>query len=148
MDYTALVRIHASLLFASLAALLAAEVLIAGVRTDRSALARVVLVANRTSHMLAGVGLFAGLALVITGPWPLLTPWLLLSLALIGLWAMVARTWVRPWMLALEGAIGAGEGVAALSRDKRALLGRVAFLALYVSIMAVMFKKPYIPSPF
>lgn len=101
--------------------------------------------ASRLAGPLTGAGVLAGIVLVILGGWSLLTPWLVASIALIVALMAVERKFVRPWaaraQTALLGAISAVD-VKAFAADRRAMAGRLATIALFALIIALMIAKP------
>lgn len=101
--------------------------------------------ASRFAGLLVGAGVLAGIVLVFLGGWSLLTPWLVVSLALVAALMTVEHRLVRPWatqaQTALRGAIS-GKEIKAFAGDKRALIGRLTMIMLFALIVALMTAKP------
>ena len=74
-----------------------------------------------------------------------MTPWLLASFGLIAVLLTVEHRVVRPWAAqaktALRGAVPVIT-IKALAGDRRALFGRLAMIALFALISALMTVKP------
>ncbi|GLQ57202.1 hypothetical protein [Devosia nitrariae] len=87
--YAGVVTIHATAMTAALALMVLGEVLLIPARLGQLASLRLALLATRAVGVLIPVGLLAGIGVVIVGGWPLLTPWLLCSFAMIGLLIVV-----------------------------------------------------------
>ena len=145
MPYSLLVMIHASTMAAAVALTVAGELLLLAARSGRGGPARAAFRTNRVGGVMAGIGVLSGIAVLVLGGWPLRTPWLLASLALIAAMMVVERCFVRPWQ-ALSAPIlrrdTAGPGIRAVASDPRGLFGRVAVIALFAAIGALMIVKP------
>lgn len=145
MLYASLVLIHASAMAATIALMVLAELLLLAARGGHLGPARVAFGAGRTGGVLAAVGIASGIAVLLLGGWPLRTPWLLASLALVVAMVVVERRLVRPWQalsLPILHRAAPGPGIRAVATDARGLLGRVAVIALFAAVGALMLVKP------
>ena len=145
MFYEVVLWTHASAMLAALVLFVVSEILLILAQKYRSSLARSALRANSIGGMLTGIGVLGGITLVYVGGWPLLTPWLLASLALIAVLMTVGRLFVSPWQAKIQSALSAdisGAPLKTFISDKTALIGRAAMIALFVLIVALMTEKP------
>jgi len=130
---------------AALLCFAAAEILFAVARRGRRAPAKLALFAGSIANSAASLGVLAGVVLVFVGGWSLRTPWLLVSLGLIGALMVVRRTFVGPWETRVRSALQ-GEASSAqikmLARESAALIGRSTVIALFVVVAALMVAKP------
>lgn len=146
--YANLVAIHAVAMIAALALLVVTELVFLSARRGQSSHAKLGLAAGRAVGVLIAVGVVSGFALTFLGGWSLLTPWLLLSFALIGLLVGVENALVSPWQAKLRPAVrsgGLGAEASEILGDQRALLGRLTMIALFALIVLTMITKPDIP---
>lgn len=145
MLYTSLVLIHASAMVSAIALMVAGELLFLAARSGRRGPARTAFHAGRVSGAMAGIGVVSGIVVLLVGGWTLWTPWLLASLALIVAMGLVERRFVRPWQ-ALSAPVlrrdAAGPGIRAVATDAQGLFGRIAVIALFAAIGALMIVKP------
>jgi len=114
-------------------------------RRGQSSAARMALRAGRSANLLAGVGVLAGIVLVLVGGWPLLTPWLLLSLVLIAALMAVERKFVRPWEARIRSALDSkvsSTQIKAFASEQTALIGRATVIALFGIVAGLMTTKP------
>jgi uncharacterized membrane protein len=144
MFYEGILDIHALGMAAAVVLFVSAELLLFAGVGEKARLARIALAASRFGNMLAMIGMLAGVALIYLGGWPLTTPWLLLSFALIAAMMVISRRFVRPWEQRFQAAVaGASRSdLGALAGDRKALIGRVAVIALFALIAGVMTLKP------
>jgi len=144
MLYISVLDIHAFGMMSAAVLFLAVELLLFASGGEGVKMARYTLSASRIGNLLAMVGMLAGIALVYLGGWPLTTPWLLLSFALIAAMMIVSRRFVQPWQAKFQAAVAgvSTPDLAALAGDGRARVGRVAVIALFVLVAAVMMLKP------
>jgi len=137
--------IHVGAMLAATVLLIATEALLAPGRRGDSSAIRKSLRAARFGTLAADVGVLAGVVLAVGGGWSPLTPWLLVSLALVATVMVTARKLVRPWQdrvrSALDNAATAAD-LSALASDRSALAGRIAVIALFGAIAALMTAKP------
>ncbi|WP_192253104.1 DUF2269 family protein [Mesorhizobium silamurunense] len=145
MLYGTVLGIHAYAMCAALLLFVANELLLVPARRGQRGPARLAFFASRFAGLLVVAGVLAGIVLVFLGDWSLLTPWLVVSLALIAVLIAVEHKLVRPWaaqaQTALRGAIS-GEEIKAFAGDKRALAGRIAMITIFALIVALMTVKP------
>ncbi|MBZ9725813.1 hypothetical protein FJ872_11955 [Mesorhizobium sp. B2-5-9] len=145
MLYGIVLGIHTCTLCAALLLFAVNELLLIPARRGQRGPARMAFFASRFAGLLITAGVLAGIVLVFIGGWSLLTPWLVLSFALIAALMAVEHKFVRPWatqaQAALRGAVSAVE-VKAIASDKRALAGRMAMITLFALIVALMTTKP------
>ncbi|TPL71621.1 hypothetical protein [Mesorhizobium sp. B2-3-15] len=143
MLYGAVLGIHLYAMCTALLLFVAAEFLLLAARRGYRRPARMAFLASRLAGPLTGAGVLAGIVLVVLGGWSLLTPWLVASIALIGALMAVEHTFVRPWaMRGQMGHRGSAVDVKALAADSRAMAGRLAVIALFALIIALMVAKP------
>ncbi len=145
MPYTSLVLIHASAMAAAIALMAVSELLFLAARSGRGGPARMAFQAGRVGGVLAAVGIVSGIAVLLIGGWSLRTPWLLASLALIVAMAVVERRLVRPWQALSMPVLrrdAAGPGIRAVATDTQGLFGRLAVIALFAAVGALMIAKP------
>jgi hypothetical protein len=150
MLYPALLLVHASAMAATIALMVLAELLLLAARFGHVGPARTAFGANRVAGVLAAMGIASGIAVLLLGGWPLWTPWLLASLALIAAMFVVERRLVRPWQalsLPILRRAAPGPGIQAVATDARGLLGRMAVIALFAAIGALMLVKPALGLP-
>ncbi|TIU32011.1 MAG: DUF2269 family protein [Mesorhizobium sp.] len=145
MLYGTVLGIHAYAMCAALLLFVANELLLIPARRGLRGPARLAFFASRFAGLLVGAGVLAGIVLVFLGGWSLLTPWLVVSLALVAALMAVEHKLVRPWatqaQTALRGAIS-GKEIKAFAGDKRALFGRLTMIMLFALIVALMTAKP------
>lgn len=142
MFYEGILDIHALGMTAAVVLFVSAELLLFAGGSGRARVARFALATSRFGNLLAMIGMLAGIALMYLGGWPLTTPWLLLSFALIAAMMVVSRRFVRPWEQRFQAAVASHADLGALAGDRGALAGRAAVIALFVLIAAVMMLKP------
>lgn len=145
MLYGIVLGIHVCTLSAALLSFVAREVLLMFARGGRRSAARVALLASRCGGVLASMGVLAGIVLVLVGGWPLMTPWLLMSMAVIAVLMVVERRFVRPWEARMRPALGGDMSIAqlkAFASEKTALIARATMLALFGVVAALMATKP------
>lgn len=143
--YPALVPVHACAMVVAAALMLAGELLFIAARAGRARPARLAFRAIRFAGYAAGVGMVAGIALLLIGGWPLRTPWLAASLVLVVAMMAVEGFLVRPWQelsLVVLQRDDSGPGVSAVARDARGLSGRLVMITLFVVIGVLMIAKP------
>ena len=93
------------------------------------------------------IGLLAGITLVVLAGWSPFAPWLVATYGLLVLMSVVGRVG-NAWQRRLEGALGLDGGGAALADvravlvDRRALLARLAVIAIFFTIIMLMQAKP------
>lgn len=148
--YTTVVAIHAGAMYSALVLLVLCEVALLLARDGRITPVNFALLASRVGGALMGLGLVAGIALVILGGWSLLTPWLLLAFALIAALVVVEGRLVRPWETRLRPALRSASAETALPTivtDRRALAGRLTMIALFALIILTMRTKPDLDLP-
>ena len=147
MLYPSLVLIHASTMAAAIALMVASELLLLAARGGRGAPARMAFRASRVGGVVTAAGIVSGIAVLLMGGWPLRTPWLLVSLALIAAWAVVEHRFVRPWQALSTSVLqrdAAGLGIRAVATDAHGLFGRMAVIALFATVGVLMVVKPYL----
>lgn len=146
MLYGTVLAIHLYAMCGALLLFVANELLLIPARRGRQGSARMAFFASRFSGGLVGAGVLAGIVLTFLGGWSLLTPWLLVSFALIAALMAVERKFVRPWatqaQTALRGGAISGKEIKAFATDRRALAGRLAMMTLFGLIVALMTVKP------
>ncbi len=150
MLYLSLVAIHVATMLGAFALLVLTELIFVSARRGLASHARLGLAAGRVAGILIAVGLVSGIALLFLGGWSLLTPWLLLSFALIGLLIGVESVLVSPWQAKVRPAVQDDRFSAELGDilgDKRALSGRLTMIVLFALITATMMTKPDIYLP-
>lgn len=144
MFYPTLLWIHAGGMGLALLMFVAGELLLIPARKGLPTPARMALHVNGLGGIATTIGVLAGIALFIVGGWPL-TPWLITSLVLIALLMLVERRFVTPWQKRARPTrrgMATSDEVKALARDGRALLGRLATIALFSLIALLMVTKP------
>jgi hypothetical protein len=130
---------------AALLLFIAGELLLVLARRGRSSAARMALFASSSADLTTGIGVLAGIVLVIIGGWSLLTPWLLVSFALIAALMMVVRKFVRPWEARVRAVLGSDASstqIKTLASEKNALIGRAAAIAMFAMVAGLMTMKP------
>jgi hypothetical protein len=145
MLYGTVLGIHACTLLAALLLFVVGELLLILARRGQSAPARMALLASSFGNLMASIGVFAGLILVFVGGWSLLTPWLLVSLALIATLVVVGRMFVRPWEARVRSALSGDSSrvqIKAFASEKAALIGRTTVIALFGIVAGLMATKP------
>lgn len=146
MPYELILLTHASALIGAAGCLVIAELLLLAARSRPVKFASAALIVGRIGNILTGVGIIAGIALFIIGPWDLLTPWLVASLALIALLIGVGRRLVQPWearlKISLENGGAPDTAIGPLVGERGALLGRMIVIGLFVLIICLMTAKP------
>jgi hypothetical protein len=147
--YPTLKSLHATLMIAAFVLTFAGEILLLSSAYLQSApkLYRWSRRLSKFSSPLAMLGLLAGVLTALSGGWSLLTPWLLLAYALIALSFVIGGKLVLPWEKRAEALLERPEGasvaeVQKLLRERKAIVGRWAFMVILVSIMLVMRLKP------
>ncbi len=147
MLYEIVLGIHASTLSAALLLFVVGEALLLVARRGQSSAARTAIRANSLANRMAGVGVLAGAVLVVVGSWSLLTPWLLLSLALVAALMVVGRKFVHPWEARIRSLLGSGASSAqikAIASEKVALAGRAAVITLFGMVAGLMAMQPHL----
>ena len=151
MAYELILLAHAAALIGALACLVGAELLFLAARSRPAGFASWAVGVRRIGSALSAVGILAGIALVVIGQWPLLTPWLVASFVLIALLIAVGRRLVEPWEVRLKNSLGAGlassTGVGPMLSEARPLLGRLIVIGLFVAIIGLMSAKPDLSLP-
>lgn len=142
MPYQVALWVHVYAMGTALILFLCGELLLVIARGERRLPAKNALLAYRVGGILMAIGVVAGIALVFLGGWSLLTPWLLIALALIGGLLAIERKMVSPWAVQAQTALRTGAPVRAIATDGRALAGRVMLITLFVLIVALMVTKP------
>jgi hypothetical protein len=146
MPYELILLTHASALIGAVGCLVIAELLLLAARSRPVKFAITALIVGRIGNILTAVGIIAGIALFIVGPWDLLTPWLVASLVLIALLIGVGRRLVQPWearlKISLENARASDPAIRPLVGERGALLGRMIVIGLFVLIICLMTAKP------
>jgi len=145
MLYGTVLAIHASSLLAALLLFVLGELLLILARRGQSSPARMALLASSSGGLLAGIGVLAGIILVFLGGWSLLTPWLLVSFALIAALMVVERKFVRPWQTRVRSTLSSnasGTQIRVFVSEKTALIGRATVMALFGIVAGLMTMKP------
>jgi len=145
MLYSTVLMVHTGATLAALLSFMAGELFLAMARRGQWQPARMALLADRSAHLLLNLGVLAGIVLVFLGGWPLWTPWLLAAFAVIAAAMVVQKKFVAPWQTRIESALGgeaAGAQVEAFAGEKSALIARVAVIALFGVVAALMTTKP------
>ena len=148
MLYGTVLGIHACTLLAALLLFVVSELLLTLARRRQSWSARMALLASSSGNLMAGIGVLAGIVLMIIGGWSLLTPWLLVSFALIAALMVVGRKFVRPWEARVRSALGSDVSstqIQAFAGEKGALIGRATVIALFAMVAGLMTMKPALP---
>ena len=102
---------------------------------------------QQLSQITTLIGLLAGITMVAMAGWSPLAPWLVATYGLLVLMSVVGRVG-NDWRRRLEGALRIDGGGAALADvrsilvDRRALLARLAVIAIFFMIMMLMAEKP------
>ena len=102
---------------------------------------------QQLSQLTTLIGLLAGITLVVLVGWSPFAPWLVATYGLLVLMRIVGRVG-NEWRRRLEGALRLDEGGAALADvrsvlvDRRALLARLAVIAIFFTIIMLMEEKP------
>lgn len=136
--------VHASAMGMAFLLFVAREVLFISAWRGQIRAAKVALIANKLAGLLIGIGIAGGIALVILGSWPILTPWLLTSFTLIAILMAVERKFVGPWTAQVHPALLGSDKweVQRFFGDKRALCGRLTTIGLFALLIALMTIKP------
>jgi hypothetical protein len=145
MLYGTVLGIHAGALLAALLFFVVGELLVILARRGQSSPVRMALLASSCGNLLAGIGVLAGIVLVFFGGWSLLTPWLLVSFALIAALMVVERKFVRPWEARVRSALSSDSSstqIKAFASEKTARIGRATVIALFGVVAAFMTMKP------
>jgi hypothetical protein len=103
------------------------------------------LLASSSGNLMAGIGVLAGIILVFVGGWSLLTPWLLVSFAVIAALMVIERKFVRPWEARIRSALGCDASstqIKNIASEKTALTGRATVMALLGIVAGLMTMKP------
>lgn len=141
MLYTSVLDIHAFGMTAAFLLFLTGELLLFATGLGAANVARLALGAVRVGNLAVIAGLLAGITLVYLGGWPLTAPWLLLSFALIAALMAVNRRFVEPWQQRFQRATTPAER-RAIAAEGNARAARLAVVALFAAIGAVMILKP------
>ncbi len=94
------------------------------------------------------IGLLAAVALVVIAGWNPLAPWLVATYGLLALMSVIGWIGTGPWQRNLQSVLRPGAGNAVLAEvrrllvDRRALLARLAVIAIFLVIIGVMQAKP------
>ncbi len=102
---------------------------------------------EQLSQLTTLIGLLAGISMVVMAGWSPFAPWLVTTYGLLALMSGVGRV-NKEWHRRLEGALqldgggGAQLDVRSVLVDRRALLARLAIIAIFFTIIAVMRAKP------
>jgi hypothetical protein len=145
MLYVTLLRIHASSLLAALLLFAVGELLLILARRGQRSPARMALVASNSGNLMVGIGVLAGINLVLVGGWSLLTPWLLVSFALIAALIVVGRKFVRPWEARVRSALrsdASSTHIKSIASERTTLIGRTTVMALFGCVAGLMTMKP------
>ena len=145
MLYPSIVGIHSYAMCAALLLFVASELMLIPARQGQRGAAGIALLASRFGKLLATAGVLAGIVLIFVGRWSLLTPWLVVSIALIAALMAVERKFVRPWEAQAQTALrgtASGVEIKAFASDKGALVGRVGVITLFALAGALMATKP------
>lgn len=145
VPYTSLVLIHAVTMAAAMVLMMVCETLLLVARSGRRRPAWLAFRAGRVGGVMAAVGVVSGIVVLLIGGWPLRTPWLLVSLALIAAMAIVEHRFVRPWQALSAPVLArdvAGPGIRAVATDTQGLIGRMLVIALFAAVGALMVFKP------
>jgi uncharacterized membrane protein SirB2 len=145
MLYGTVLGIHVCTFLAALLLFVLGELLLILARRGQSSAARMALLARSSGNLMAGIGVLAGIVLVIIGGWSLQTPWLLVSFALIAALIVVGRKVVRPWEARVRSALGSDASstqIKAFASEQSALIGRAAVIALFAMVAGLMTMKP------
>jgi hypothetical protein len=148
MLYATVLGIHACTMLAALLFFVVGEFLLILARRGQSSAARMALLASRSGNLLAGIGVLAGIILVLVGGWSLLRPWLLVSFALIAALMVVGRRLVRPWEARVRSALSSDASstqIKVVASEKTALIGRATVIALFGIVAGLMTMKPELP---
>lgn len=135
---------HAAAMLGALVLFVVCEFLLMLTRPTQTLSAKLALAARNVAEPLAGAGVLAGIGLVYIGGWPLFTPWLLASFAMIAMLMVIGRTFVQPWQIEFSSAIKEvdGDHINAFARDRAALVGRAIMIALFAAVAGLMAVKP------
>jgi hypothetical protein len=146
MTYELILMAHTGALIGALACLVGAEFLFLAARSRPASFANPALAVRRIGSVLSAIGIIAGVALLVIGQWPLLTPWLVTSFVLIALLIAVGRRLVEPWENRLKSSLGAGyssgTGIGPMLGEARPLIGRLIVIGLFFAIIGLMSVKP------
>src|SRR5262245_23211550 len=105
MLYSIVLAVHVCAMLAALLGFIVSELLLMLARRGQSSPLRNAVRAIGSANVAATIGVIAGVVLVFLGGWSLLTPWLLVSFALIAVLMVVLRTLVRPWQAQVKSAL-------------------------------------------
>jgi hypothetical protein len=106
------------------------------------------LLASGYRNLMVEIGVLAGIVLLFVGGWSLMTPWLLVSFALVAALIVVERKFVRPWEARVRSALGTGASstqIKTFASEKSALIGRATVIALFFLVAGLMTMKPELP---
>src|SRR5262245_35593514 len=145
MLYGTVLKIHVCSMLGALLSFVVGEVLLILARRGQLRAARIAILAGSSGNLLAGIGVLAGIILVFAGRWSPLTPWLLVSLALIAALMIVARKFVRPWEGRVRSALSSDATrtqLKAFASERAALIGRAIVIALFGIVAGLMTMKP------
>ena len=148
MPYGSILIAHAGSMAAALLLFVAGELLWIPARWGKASPARIALVSRRIAGMFAAIGVVSGVVLLVVGGWSPAASWLLASFALIAALMVVERILIRPWETRARSAFREApsvDEVKAIAGETRALLGRLAMLALFALVAALMVAKPALP---
>lgn len=143
--YEPVLVVHVTAMSAAAIMLAGREVLLVLARRGWRAPANLALLASRFSSIPVGAGIVAGIGLIVLGGWPLLTPWLLLSLALVAGLMFVNRKFVDLWEVGYRELLtgtASDQEISAFAGNWRALCGRLGVLAIFFAIALLMITKP------
>src|SRR5262245_31284427 len=151
MSYELTLLAHAAALIGALACLVAAEFLFLAARSRPASLASWAVAVRRIGGGLSAVGILAGIALVVIGHWPLLTPWLVTSFILIAALIGVGRKCVEPWETRVKSSLMTGHasagGIGLILGEAGPLFGRLIVIGLFAAIIGLMSVKPDLSLP-
>jgi len=142
MLYGTVLTVHSTAMAMAFCMLVASEVLFVPARPGPL---KIAFLTNRIGGILMGVGVVAGIGLVFVGGWSLLTPWLVASLVLIAVMMAVEGKYVRSWEQETRSALRemvAADKIRISVRQRRALIGRLAIIALFAIVALLMVTKP------
>jgi hypothetical protein len=145
MLYGTVLAIHACTLVAALLLFVVGELLLILARRGNHSPARMALLASSSGSVMAGIGVLAGIILMFVGGWSPLTPWLLVSFALIAALMVVERKFVRPWEARIRSALSSGASstqLKAFASEKTAFVGRATLIGLFGIVAGLMTMKP------
>jgi hypothetical protein len=144
MFYPIVLGFHGIAMCVAMLTLVASELLLIASRRGKASPARVALQLGRAAGVLITGGVVAGIALFVMGGWPL-TRWLVASVLLIALVIFTERRFISGWqshVAALLKDSKGGPDVAALARNRAALVARWTKIGLLALIILLMTAKP------